>query len=106
MEQKKKEDKTEKEKRTKWHKLLAMILKPFFSQLGYELESEVDVSFKSQMIDIVVVKKKEIDVDPHILPLEYWEAFDELNEYNLISFKSYSESFNQYFTLIWNSTHI
>lgn len=61
-------------------------------QLGYETEVEIDISMKSQLIDIICVRREKI-VKPTLPPI-YWEVFGALNEHNLFSFKSYSESFN------------
>jgi hypothetical protein len=81
--------------RTKWHRLLGLVLKPLFEQLGFETLTEVDLAMKEQRIDLVVIKKKSNKIDFSRLPKVYWEAFEDLNDYNLISFKTYSESFSQ-----------
>lgn len=76
------------------HRLLGIVLTPFFTHLGYLTKIEMDLSTKEQLIDIIVVRRTSMPVKESGLPAVYWEAFDELNEHNLISFKSYSESFN------------
>ena len=82
-----------KNKRRRWHRLLGLILEPLFDKLGYETKIEYDLSKKQQFIDIIAVKKKQNQPIQHNLPDEYWKNFGELNLHNLISFKSYSESF-------------
>ena len=80
--------------KTQWHRLLALVMKPLFEMLGYETKAEVDLSQKKQLIDILVLKKDK-EIDWSLLPKEFWEAFDNLKDYNLITFKTYSESLNQ-----------
>jgi hypothetical protein len=70
------------------------VLAPLFRLLGYDTQLEVDVALQKQILDIIVVRKVAVTVDSSILPPIYWRAFDDLNIHNLISFKSYSESFN------------
>ena len=77
----------------KWHRLAGLVLQPLFDQLGCETEIEVDLSLKEQRVDIIVVQKEEGQVDFSQLPRVYWEVFADLNTHNLISIKSYSESF-------------
>jgi hypothetical protein len=80
--------------RTQWHRLAGLVVAPLFRLLGYETQLEVDVALQKQLLDIIVVRKGRTAISPPSLPPSYWEAFDDLNEHNLISFKSYSESFN------------
>ena len=56
----------------------------------------MDVSQQEQLVDIVAVRRVE-EIAPEEsddIPDIYWEVFENFNKYNLISFKSYSESFN------------
>jgi len=78
--------------RTDYHRIAGLALAPVLSRLGYTTEVEVDVSFQRQLIDIIAVQR--VQQVAQTLPPIYWQVFDELNEHNLISFKSYSESFN------------
>jgi hypothetical protein len=82
--------------RRRWHRLAGLILESLFERLGYETKIEYDISRKQQFVDLVVVRKKELKYQAYNLPRSYWYGFEQLNEYNLISFKSYSESFNKY----------
>ncbi len=66
--------------RTEWHKLLVMVLSPLFRKLGYETKPEVDLSLKSQFIDIVVIKRVEVKDFALVLDRIYWEAFNNLKD--------------------------
>ena len=92
-------------KRKNWHRGLDMALKPLFQRKGFDSMPELDVSQKEQIIDIVTVRRmseselQELRQDSSSIYAEpipdvYWEVFETFNDYNLISFKSYSESFN------------
>jgi hypothetical protein len=85
---------SEKDDRTQWHRLLGLVLEPLFRELGYETLIEEDVSSKQQFVDIVAIKKSTVLDKLSLLPKIYWEAFEDFNDHNLLSFKSYSESFN------------
>lgn len=85
-------DKQPAEERADQHRIAGLALAPVLTRLGYATEVEVDVSFQRQLIDVTAVLRVQI-MQP-TLPPQYWQVFDELNEHNLISFKSYSESFN------------
>ncbi len=74
------------------HRVAGLSLSPVMERLGFTTEVEIDVSFKRQIIDIICVRRAKV-VDPPLPPI-YWQVFDELNDHNLMSFKSYSESFN------------
>ncbi len=75
---------------------MGMVLTPLFEKLGYETRLETDLSLKSQLIDIVVIKRVEVKDFSQVLDRIYWGAFDNLNEHNLISFKSYAETFGSF----------
>ncbi|KPA17909.1 hypothetical protein MHK_001873 [Candidatus Magnetomorum sp. HK-1] len=83
-----------KKDKKQWHRLLAMVLDPMFKKLGYDTNPEVDLSRKKQLIDLIVVEKADIKADFTKLPKEFWAEFDDINAHNLITFKTYSESFN------------
>ncbi|WP_222424203.1 hypothetical protein, partial [Desulfamplus magnetovallimortis] len=84
---------TKNEDRTAWHRLLGLMMTPLFEKLGCEVTVEVDLSLKRQLLDLVIVRKHSsvmfVDVNP-----DYYEGFENLNEHNLISFKSFREIFN------------
>ncbi|QTA92260.1 Uncharacterized protein dnm_083360 [Desulfonema magnum] len=85
---------SEKPDRTDWHRLWGLMMTPLFERLGCETVVEMDLSAKVQRLDMVVVRRKEkirydVLADPN-----YYEGFEQLNEHNLISFKSFREVFN------------
>ncbi|MCB0062609.1 MAG: hypothetical protein KDE19_10860 [Caldilineaceae bacterium] len=86
------DDKQNDEEILQYHRAAGLALTPVMQQLGYETEVEIDISMKSQLIDIICVRREKV-VQPTLPPI-YWEVFGVLNEHNLFSFKSYSESFN------------
>ena len=77
-----------------WHRLWGLMVSSVFEELGCETTVEMDLSMKSQFLDMVVVTR---DRPPRYdrLPPAYYEGFENLNEHNLISFKSFHESFNR-----------
>ncbi len=87
---------SKKEEHLKWHRLGGMVLTPLFNLLGYTTYLEVDLSLKQQLLDVLVVRRENISPKDSGLPKVYWEAFEDFNEHNLISFKSFHESFNGY----------
>jgi hypothetical protein len=92
---KNKTEKIDKENKTNWHRLWGLMVTPLFEKLDCEVTVELDLSVKVQRLDMVVVTQKEpkpisfYDVNP-----DYYQGFETLNEHNLISFKSFNESFN------------
>lgn len=80
--------------RIQWHRLAGLVLTPLFNQLGCDTQIEVDVALQRQLVDLIVVRKGRQGADYSRLPPIYWQAFDDLNSHNLITVKSYSESFN------------
>ncbi len=87
MNQKQKPDKRD------WHRLWAMMVSPLFKRLGCDVTAELDLSSKAQRLDMTVITKNEPlcfdNVDP-----DYYLGFENLNDHNLISFKSFNEVFN------------
>ena len=80
---------------TDWHRLWGLMITPLFERIGYKTMVEFDVSFKKQIIDIVVVTRQKSAIDFKGVDLSYYEGFENLNEINLISFKSFREVFNE-----------
>lgn len=86
--------KSDKDK-TNWHRLWGLMVTPLFERLKCEVTVELDLSVKVQRLDMVVVTKSEDEpinfdgVNP-----DYYQGFENLNVHNLISFKSFNESFN------------
>ncbi len=84
----------ENEKRTNWHRLSGLIVGALFETLGYKTITEYDVAKKAQLLDIVVVRK-DMPQTGQLLDSSYYQGFENLNEHNLISFKSFNEVFNK-----------
>lgn len=82
------------EDKVNWHRLMGLVLEPLFKLLGYQTCVEYDLSKKQQFIDLIVIENRGEASLPPELPEEFWSCFGTLNQYNLVSFKSYSESFN------------
>ena len=91
----------DKEKRIGWHRLWGLMISPLFEKLGCETQVEVDLSQKKQLLDVVVVKKTDKlnwdAVDPAL-----YEGFENLNSYNLLSYKSHHEGCNLFTTIELN----
>lgn len=75
----------------KWHDFLTLILTDFFSGSPYDVESEVDLLSQKQFLDNVVIHKRE---GPFLRPLP--DGMTELADYNLISFKSHQDTFEEW----------
>ena len=75
----------------KWHDFLTLILTDFFSGSPYDVESEVDLSSQKQFLDNVVIHQRE---GPFLRPLP--DGMTELADYNLISFKSHQDTFEEW----------
>ncbi|MBF0230871.1 MAG: hypothetical protein HQK63_14990 [Desulfamplus sp.] len=86
-------DKQKKPDKTDWHRLWGMMVSPLFERLGCEVTVEVDLSLKAQRLDMTVVTKTKPISFEGVNP-EYYQGFENLNDHNLISFKSFNEVFN------------
>ena len=75
-----------------WHRLWGLMMSPLFERLGCDVTVEIDLSFKVQRLDMtVIIKNKPLcfnNIDP-----DYFQGFENLNDHNLISFKSFHEVF-------------
>jgi len=85
---------TGKSDRTDWHRLWGLMMTPLFERLGCETVVEMDLSAKIQRLDMVVVTAEKGKVHYDLMNPDYYEGFENLNEHNLISFKSFREVFN------------
>jgi hypothetical protein len=74
-----------------WHRIFGLTVQDFFAGSPYDVESEVDLSLKQQMLDLVVIHKRPGTFDR---PLP--DGLEDLAEFNLITFKSYQESFDDW----------
>jgi hypothetical protein len=74
-----------------WHDLLGAVLIDFFYGSPYEVQTEIDLSLKKQLLDIVIIRKKGGAFDR---PLP--DGMAPLAAHNLISFKSHQDSFDSW----------
>jgi hypothetical protein len=74
-----------------WHRLFSVALQDFFHNSPFEVESEVDLSKKQQLLDLVIIRKKP---GKFLLPLP--DGLEDLVEHNLITFKSYQETLDDW----------
>jgi len=72
---------------TPFHRLFGLSWIDFFEGTDVEVETELDLSIKKQLIDLIIVRKGEGRV-PRRLP----DGFEILALYNLVTFKSFQES--------------
>ncbi len=86
--------KNNQETKTNWHRLFSLMFGTIFETLGFETIAEYDVSRKSQLVDVVVVRRQTLSKTKD-LPSTYYEGFEDLNDHNLLSFKSFHEVFNE-----------
>jgi len=76
---------------TDWHQLFGMTLTDYFADTAYTVELEKDLSLKKQLLDVVIIRKKEGK-----LPEELPDGFENMAEHNLISYKSLHEAFDDW----------
>jgi hypothetical protein len=72
---------------TPFHRLFGYSWIDFFDGTDIEVETELDLSIKKQLIDLIIVRKGAGPV-PRQLP----DGFEDLATYNLVTFKSYQEA--------------
>jgi hypothetical protein len=69
-----------------WHRLFGLTLKDFFTGSNYQVDLEKDLTVQEQYLDIAIIRKSEGQ------PITEWpDGFDNLSEYNLVSYKSLRE---------------
>ncbi|MCK5716052.1 MAG: hypothetical protein KAH77_01080, partial [Thiomargarita sp.] len=71
----------------KWHHLFGITLIDYFTHSNYKVDLEKEVSVKKQYVDIVILRKTE-----GIALTETVAGLESLNDYNIITYKSYSEA--------------
>ncbi len=76
---------------TDWHRLLGITLTDFFTDTAYTVELEKDLSMKKQFLDVVIIERKE-----GRMPDELPDGFENMAKHNLISYKSFRESFDDW----------
>ncbi len=70
-----------------WHRLFGLTLTDFFWGSSYKIELEKDLSIKQQLLDVVIIEKKNGKI-PDILP----DGLEDLAAHNLMTYKSHRES--------------
>jgi len=73
-----------------WHRLFGLMLTDYFSDRGFRVELEKDLSLKRQLLDVVVVEQE--DKAPDLSGI--CDGFDNLSSHNLLSYKSKRQSLN------------
>lgn len=69
-----------------WHRLLGLGLTDCFTDSGYEVRMEIDLSIKKQLLDILIIERESVK------PLsELPDGLENLAQYNLISYKSFRQ---------------
>ncbi len=76
---------------TPFHRLFGLSWIDFFDGTDVEVETELDLSIKKQLIDLIIVRKGSSPI-PWRLP----DGFEVLAPYNLVTFKSYQEALEDY----------
>ena len=74
-----------------WHRLFGLVLTDFFTGSCFEVELETDLSQKKQLLDVVILRRKEGTMDRR-LP----DGFDDLADHNLLTFKSHHEALSDW----------
>jgi hypothetical protein len=74
-----------------WHRLFGLLLSDFFTGSPFEVELEKDLSVKKQLLDVIVLRKRQGRFTGR-LP----DGFDELVLRNLLTFKSYREALDDW----------
>ena len=71
---------------TDWHRLFGLVLIDLFTSSPFEVELEIDLSLRKQLLDVAVVRK---DKGEFVGKLP--DGLDNLAKYNLITYKSLHE---------------
>jgi len=70
----------------KWHRLFGLTLKDFFTGTSYSVDLEKDLSFKQQLLDVVIIENGGGE-RPEELP----DGLENLTIHNLLTYKSHQE---------------
>ena len=79
----------ERDSNMNWHRFFGLLLTDFFYGSPFRVDLEIDLSLKQQFLDVVILRKQE-----GLFSGQLPDGMDSLAEYNLISFKSFQESFD------------
>ncbi len=70
-----------------WHRLFGLTLTDLFLNSAYEVVLEKDLSLKQQLLDVVIIEKRD-GKTPDILP----DGLENLAAHNLMTYKSHQEA--------------
>jgi hypothetical protein len=74
-----------------WHRLFGLLLADFFSNSPFTVELEKDLSIKRQLLDVVILRKREGQFQGR-LP----DGLEDLASHNLLTFKSHHEALDDW----------
>jgi len=74
-----------------WHRLFGLLLSDFFAGSAFIVELEKDLSMKKQLLDVVILRKRQGPFEG-TLP----DGFKDLAIHNLLTFKSYREALDDW----------
>lgn len=74
-----------------WHRLFGLTLVDLFKGSNFEVELEKELSIKKQYLDVVIIRKI-----AGTLPLELPIGLENLVEHNLLTYKSFQESLDEW----------
>ena len=77
------------EKRITWHRLFGLALQDYLLNTAYEVEMELDLARKRQILDILIIRRRDADAEPLREPCDGLEG---LRTHNLVTYKSDHES--------------
>lgn len=69
-----------------WHRLFGLMLSAHLEGSPFTVETEVDLSKRRQLLDVVVVRR-----GPGVLTMPMPDGLDDFVEHNLLTFKSFHE---------------
>jgi len=74
-----------------WHRLFGLLLADYLADSPFEVELEKDLSHHKQLLDVVVVRRREGVMDR---PMP--DGMNDLTDHNLITFKSFRETLDDW----------
>ena len=74
-----------------WHRLFGLFLTDFFTDSPFVVELEKDLSLHQQLLDVVIIRKKQGS-----LSVQLPDGLDNLANHNLLTFKSHHEALDDW----------
>jgi hypothetical protein len=74
-----------------WGRLFGLFLDGFFTGTPFEVETEIDLSKRMQLLDVLVIRRL-----PGEMPRPLPDGMHDLVEHNLITFKSHKQTFDSW----------